>query len=63
MTLKGMTRGGTTTPDAHDGRVQKGKAKTTAKPAHHVTIRSFPLVRQEEGQTLIGYSGRSTHAT
>ena len=64
MTLiKGMTGGGTTTPDAHDDRVQKGKAKMGAKPAHHIAIRSFPLARQGEGQTVIGYSSKGTHAT
>ena len=27
---KGVTRGGTRTPNTHDGRVQEGKAKMTA---------------------------------
>jgi len=63
VTLKGITGGRTTTPDAHDGRLQKGKTKTVVKPTHHLTIGSFPHMGQEKSQTLIGHSGSGTHAT
>ena len=36
-----MTGGGTTTPDAHDGRLQQGKIMAAMEPAHHITTWSF----------------------
>ena len=50
MTLKGMTGGGTTTPDTHDGRMQQGKTKTTT---NHITIQSFTLARHEEEAAVV----------
>jgi len=52
VTLKGMTAGGITTPDAHDGRLHKEKTKMAANPTHHLTIRNFPLAGQEEARHL-----------
>jgi len=61
MTLKGMAGGGRTTPNTHDGLFQKwGGSEANYYPACNM---EFPLMGQEESLTLIGYSGRGTHAT